>query len=37
MAVKLPHEASGEDSELQGVGGVGPGGAEGPGLLAQPF
>lgn len=37
VAVQLPHEAGGEDPELQGVGGVGPGWAEGPGVLAQPF
>ena len=35
MAVQLAHDASGEDSELKGVGGVGPGGTQGPGGLTQ--
>jgi len=35
VAVQLAHEAGGQHSELEEVGGVGPGGAEGPGTLAQ--
>ena len=37
MAAKLHLEARGEGCELQGIGQVGPGRAQGPGLLAQPF
>ena len=37
VAVQLPHEASGQHSQLQGIGRVGPRRAQGPGLLAQPF
>jgi len=35
VAVQLAHDASGEDSELKGVGGVGPGGTQGPSLAAM--
>ena len=35
VAVQLAHEAGGQHSELEEEGGVGPGGAEGPGILAQ--
>ena len=35
VAVQLAHEAGGQHSELEEIGGVGPGGAEGPGILAQ--
>ena len=35
MAVQLAHEAGGQNSELEQVWGLGPWGAQGPGVLAQ--